>query len=536
MTVASNKIVGDNMDQREKNTLRKLKHKNYEDFLLIIRGIESGVAAGLVCVLFRFLLSKAEEYLYIIIDAVKTSPWRSALWIFALAALGVMVSLVIRRVPDSGSSGIPQVNAEVKGLISQNWWKVIIAKLFGSTVSVFSGLSLGREGPSIQFGAMAAKGAAQITRADKTTQLRMLSAGAGAGMAAAFNAPLAGVMFVMEEIHRTFDKAVLCMAIVAAVVADFISKLFFGQDTVFSYQSETIPLRWYWILILFGILCGLFGAFYNTFMIAWRDMFAKIKKIPQWLKFAFVFAVSGIVGLVLPQVLCGGHSMAQILIGERPATGIILGLFAAKFIFGAFSFCSGAPGGTLYPMCILGAYGGAAFAQAAISACGMDPSLWQDFAVLGMAGLFASIVRAPVTGIILVFEITGNINTLLPLAAVSLISYAVANTLGSTPFYTALLDRISEHGDAEKDAQKGEKVLKTYVIPTGSPAHGKLISELDWGKHCVIVSVERGDTPITPKGGTQLRAGDELVFMISQRRYAETCKKIENAINGKNGE
>lgn len=212
------------------------------------------------------------------------------------------------------------------------------------------------------------------------------------------------------------------------------------------------------------------------------------------------------------------------------------GAFAAKFIFGAFSFCSGAPGGTLYPMCILGTYGGAAFAQAAISACGMDPSLWQDFAVLGMAGLFASIVRAPVTGIILVFEITGNINTLLPLAAVSLISYAVANTLGSTPFYTALLDRISEHGDAEKDAQKGEKVLKTYVIPTGSPAHGKLISELDWGKHCVIVSVERGDTPITPKGGTQLRAGDELVFMISQRRYAETCKKIENAINGKNGE
>lgn len=75
-------------------------------------------------------------------------------------------------------------------------------------------------------------------------------------------------MFVLEEIYRTFDKAVLCMAIVAAVVADFISKIFFGQDTVFNYQSETIPLRWYWLLIIFGVLAGLFGAFYNVFMIA----------------------------------------------------------------------------------------------------------------------------------------------------------------------------------------------------------------------------------------------------------------------------
>lgn len=524
------------MDKKEKSTLRKLKHKNYEGFLLIIRGIETGIAAGLVCVLFRFLLSKAEEYLYLIINAVKGSPLRSAMWICALALLGVIVSLIIKKVPDSGSSGIPQVTAEIRGIISPNWWKVITAKLFGSTISVFSGLSLGREGPSIQFGAMAAKGAAKITRADKTTELRMLSSGAGAGLAAAFNAPLAGVMFVLEEIYKTFDKAVLCMAIVAAVVADFISKLFFGQDTVFSYQSETIPLKWYWLLIIFGILSGLFGAFYNTFMIACRDLFAKIKKIPNWIKFAFVFAVSGIVGLILPQVLCGGHSMAQLLIEERPGILIVLGLFAAKFIFGAFSFCSGAPGGTLYPMCILGAYGGAAFAQAAISLFGMDASLWQDFAVLGMAGLFASIVRAPVTGVILVFEITGNLNTLLPLAAVSLISYAVADALGNTPFYTALVERIAQGDNAKAEGKKSEKVLKTYVIPTGSPADGKTIAQLDWGKHSVIVSVERGETPITPKGDTELKTGDALVFMISQRRFAQTCKKIEDTINGKSDE
>lgn len=153
-----------------------------------------------------------------------------------------------------------------------------------------------------------------------------------------------------------------------------------------------------------------------------------------------------------------------------------------------------------------------------------------------MAGLFASIVRAPVTGIILVFEITGNINTLLPLAVVSLISYAVANSLGSTPFYAALLERIADGENAKAEVKKSEKVLKTYVIPTGSPADGKTIAELDWGKHCVIVSVERGETPITPKGNTKLQTGDALVFMISQRRFAQSCKKIENLINGTQNE
>ena len=518
------------MDKKERSTLRKLRRKNYEGFLLIVRGLEAGVAAGLVCVLFRFLLSKAEEYLYIIIERVKGSSLAAAGWIAALCALGIIVSLIIKRVPDSGSSGIPQVGAEARGLMDADWRRVIPAKLFGSTVSVFSGMSLGREGPSVQFGAMAAKGAARITHADKTTELRMLSSGAGAGLAAAFNAPLAGVMFVLEEIHKTFDKAVLCVAIVACVTADFISKLFFGQDTVFSYQSETIPLRSYWLIILFGVLAGLFGAFYNSFMIFCRDLFQRLGKIPLWVRFAAVFAVSGAVGLLLPQVLCGGHTMSQLLINERPEAGVVLGLFAAKFLFGAFSFCSGAPGGTLYPMCVLGAYGGAAFAQAAIALFGMDDALWQDFAVLGMAALFASIVRAPVTGTILVFEITGNLNTLLPLAAVSVISYAVANALGSTPFYEALEQRLENGAQAKARAKSSEKVLKSYVIPTGSRANGKTIAELDWGKHSVIVSVERGETPITPKGNTSLCCGDTLVFMISQRRFAESCKKIEQQL------
>lgn len=209
-------------------------------------------------------------------------------------------------------------------------------------------------------------------------------------------------------------------------------------------------------------------------------------------------------------------------------------MLIAKFFFGAFSFSSGAPGGTLYPLTVLGTYIGAIYGEAVIRAFNLNEGLWDEFVVLGMAGLFASIVRAPLTGVIVVFEITGNMNSLLPLVAVSLVSYAAANMLGVSPFYTTLLEKITDNKNSNEESTKktGEKILQTYVVPTGSSINGKKISEIDWGKHCLIVSVERNEVPITPKGDTVINEGDELVVLVSQRRFARDRNRLEKIING----
>ena len=170
-------------EKKKINTIRKIEYKNKESFFLIIRGLEVGIVAGLVAVFYRFLLEYAEKYLNIIISTVKDSPSKIALWFIALAALGGFVAMLNKIEPMSSGSGIPQVAGEVKGVLTQNWWRVLLAKIVGGTVCVFSGLSLGREGPSVQLGGMAAKGIARATKADKTTELRMISCGAGAGMA-----------------------------------------------------------------------------------------------------------------------------------------------------------------------------------------------------------------------------------------------------------------------------------------------------------------------------------------------------------------
>ena len=280
-----------------------------------------------------------------------------------------------------------------------------------------------------------------------------------------------------------------------------------------------------------GAVLGVAGVSYNVIMVKAQTLFKKIK-LPTPVKISAAFLISAVIGLYFPQILCGGHSMANLLINERPELKILVLLFVAKFLFGALSFASTAPGGTLYPLCILGAYLGAIFGNIAIETIGIKEALFEEFVIIGMAGLFASIVRAPLTGIILVFELTGNMNSLLPIATVSFISYAVANTIGTAPFYSILFEKAVEKTDTPTlDTGANEKVLQTFSIPIGSPVNDKRIADIDWGKHCIIVSIERNEVPITPKGDTVLKEGDTLVMLISQRRFSQDLKRIEELID-----
>ena len=181
----------------------------------------------------------------------------------------------------------------------------------------------------------------------------------------------------------------------------------------------------------------------------------------------------------------------------------------------------------------MGSYLGAIFGAFSINTLGIGTELYEEFVVIGMAGLFASIVRSPITGIVLVYELTGNMNNILPLATVSLISYAVANLIGVNPFYDLLLDRsISSSRDSHPFERKNEKILKEYVIPVGIPLNQQAIMAVDWGKHCLVVSIEREGVSITPKGDTVLKEGDALVILVSQRRFSRDNARLEQMIRG----
>ena len=256
------------------HTLEKLENNTAKrSIALVIEGALIGVLAGLTAVLYRYCLTYAESGLYAVLNFIRGNAGVTALWFAALILMGCIVAKIVKWEPMAAGSGIPQVSGEVRGYLDQSFWRVVLAKFTGGTLSIFGGLSLGREGPSIQLGAMVAKSYSRLRNYDKTTEIGLLSCGAGAGLAAAFNAPLAGIMFVLEEIHHTFDRTMLVAGLIATVCADFVAKIFFGQSAIFDNGKEYYANRNEDVRII--------AYHYGNLMMRDSCHYCKFKKIPR---------------------------------------------------------------------------------------------------------------------------------------------------------------------------------------------------------------------------------------------------------------
>ncbi|WP_290770804.1 ClC family H(+)/Cl(-) exchange transporter [Anaerofustis sp.] len=482
----------------------------------VIEGLFIGIVSGLVAIVYRFLLLQAEKFLFNGIDLIQGNTIRIILWFVFLILLGIIVGKLVKAEPLISGSGIPQVSGEMKGYLSHNPVRVIVNKILGGTACIIGGLSLGREGPSIQLGAMAGKLLAKVQHKGKTKERTYISCGAGAGLAAAFNAPLAGIMFTLEEIHKNFDGRVIVSVMTAAVTADFLAKSIFGMTTVFNYGNlQTIPLQYFWTLIVMGIFLGFCGVLYNKGMLFAQSIYAKIKGIKPEYKIIIPFVISGILALTYPYVLAGGSVMVDILVKGNFIVSTLIVLLIVKFLFSAVCFGSGAPGGIFFPLLVMGSFCGAIYGSFVIEYLGLTEAFMSKFIILAMAGFFAATVRAPITGIILVSEMTGSLEHMLSISLVSVISYVVAYFCGSEPIYESLLERILDNRKIDRRKPAGETMLITYNVTFESEVDGKKMGEIIWPKNCLVVSIERGNHEFIPRGYNKVKAGDFITVLIS---------------------
>lgn len=406
-------------------------------------GFAVGIFAGGVSVLYRVCLQFASEFLGRVTAFLPGSPWGAALWFLVLAGLAWLTSLLLRRQPLIGGSGIPQLECELKGKLKSSWLSVLLCKFTGGFLCLLGGLSLGREGPSIQLGAMAGKGISRLLRRSGEDERVLLSCGASAGLAAAFHAPAAGVLFCLEEIHHTFTPRLLLPLMTAVLSADLISVQVFGVGPVFHFapQTDFTPVLYLLILPL-GLLLGLLGTFYNAATMAVVRFLQDKSGLPVFVRLLIPFLTAGILALCAPALLGSGNPLVEQAADGDYMLQILLLLLAGKFLFSLLSFGSGAPGGIFFPLLVLGALIGCSYGVCAVHLFHLDPNLIASFLLLGMAGNFAAIVRAPFTGAILLFEMTGSVHTLLPLLAVSLVACATADALRSAPIYDSLAARL----------------------------------------------------------------------------------------------
>ena len=496
--------------------------------LLIGEGLLVGGIGGFVVVLYRMALDVAGDWLDGILAYAGQTPWRMAGWFLVLGALAWLVSRLVSWEPLISGSGIPQLEGEMAGKLEQKWYRVLPAKFLGGFLCLLGGLALGREGPSIQLGAMAGKGISRGLDRGKTEEKFLLTCGAGAGLSAAFHAPLAGVMFSLEEVHKNFSVSALLSVMTASLTADFLATAVLGTDSVFQFTiTRELPVHFYWMVLGLGVVLGVLGAFYNWFTLKVQSLYDRATFLNSTGRILIPFFCAGVLGFTAPELLGSGHDLIEKLTSVDMLLGAAVFLLVGRFLFSAVSFGSGAPGGIFFPLLVLGGYMGGIFAMAGIRLWGLDPVFLNNFVLLAMAGYFAAVVRAPLTGIILIFEMTGTLTQMLSLSVVSIVAYVTATLLGSRPIYESLLDRLLLRRGEKPPKEQGEKMLMHFAVSRGSRIEDLTIGEIRWPENCLLVAVERGSQEIIPRGKTRLLAGDVIVTMTDERDEARIHDEME---------
>ena len=259
--------------------------------LLVFEGLLVGIVSGLVTSLYRYVLDRADDIRNAALGLCSGHPLRMACW------FGILIVL-----------------AELLGYIRPRWWRVILGKIAAGFLCIVGGLSLGREGPSIQLGGMAGKGVSRWLKRFRLEEHFLITCGASAGLSAAFNAPLAGVMFALEEIHKNFSAMVLLSCMAASLIADYISNGIFGMEPVFSFQFiGMIPLHGYAYIVILGVLCGVLGAVHNAGMLGAQTLYKKLGFLPQVCRIAIPFLIAGVLGFVMPELLGGGQDRKSVV-------------------------------------------------------------------------------------------------------------------------------------------------------------------------------------------------------------------------------
>ncbi len=412
--------------------------------LYALEGAVVGLAAGAVSVAYRLALEGADQVLDSLLARAKGQGIALAAWFCALCLLAFAVHCLLAWQPAIGGGGIPRVMGELQGRFDPSWWRVLLAKFAGGTLCALAGLSLGRAGPSAQLGAMAGKGFSRLTGRPRQEERLLLTCGVAAGIAATFNAPLAGLLFAGEVLRLDFRPRLLAPCMAAAVAADLVASGAFGLTPIFRFPvQQLLPLSMGWMWLLLGIFLGLLGAFYNRVVEKAQNGYERIGWRPGRLLLPFLAA--GIAGLWLPSVLGGGTRLMAVLLGPLPGLGCLLGLLLAKMALSVLCFSSGAPGGLFLPVFSMGALCGGIWAVVAVG-LGMPGSWAANCMVLAMAGLFAAVVRAPLTATVLCLEMTGSFGQLLSIAVVCITAWAVTGWLGIQPVYSRLLERLAKPG------------------------------------------------------------------------------------------
>jgi CIC family chloride channel protein len=411
--------------------------------------------AGVAC--FMLLLEQADRLREALV-AFAHAQGPEGLWLLigaCAAAAGIAASLVRRISPQAAGSGIPHVEAVLNEQLPQAQFRVIPVKFVGGALAIGAGLALGREGPSVHMAATLGHLVGKIFRRDWPDCRVLLAAGAGAGLATAFNAPIAGAIFVLEELVRRFELRVAIAALSASASAISVSRAILGDAPDFHLGTLVAPsLAIRPLFFVLGALAGVMAVVFNRALL---QTMATMERLPAEARAALVGAAVGALAWVLPDLVGGGDRITQRTLLGAGTLALLPQVFLIRFVLGSLSYSAGTPGGLFAPLLTLGAQFGLFFGLAcefAFPNLNVQP---EGFAVVGMAALFTGIVRAPLTGIVLATEMTADVTMLLTMLGACAMAMLTATLLKDPPIYDSLRERTVNRERARRGRESASE-------------------------------------------------------------------------------
>ncbi len=430
--------------------IRELVNRDKTPLIILIMATVVGVVTGLLGVAFDRGVDWVQQQRLLALANV--ADYALLVWplAFIMSALLAMMGyfLVSRFAPEAGGSGIPEIEGAMEEMRPVRWWRVIPVKFIGGLGTLGAGMVLGREGPMVQMGGNSGRMIVDIFRL-RSPEARhsLLATGAAAGLSAAFNAPLAGILFVIEEMRSQFRYSLVSIkaVFIGVITSTIVYRYFNGERAIIEVgKLSDAPLNTLWLYLLLGIIFGAVGVIFNALIFRTQDMFVRFHG-GDWRKLVLIGGLlggmCGLLALLHGNAVGGGFALIPIAAAGNFSIGMLLFIFIARVITTLLCFGSGAPGGIFAPMLALGTILGTAFG---LSCAHFFPQYGIEagtFAIAGMGALFAASVRAPLTGIVLVLEMTDNYQLILPMIVTCLGATLIAQFMGGKPLYSAILAR-----------------------------------------------------------------------------------------------
>lgn len=431
----------------------KQNERTFSDAGYLALGLMVGLLAGVAGGYFHRLIDWLAQWPQWLSGQLAGWPLVLAGAIITMLATVLTVWWVRRFAPEASGSGVQEVEGAMEDLRTVHWYRVLPVKFIGGVLSISSGLVLGREGPTIHIGASVAAAVARVCRVVAGDRKGLLAAGAGAGLACAFNAPVAAMLFVTEEMRRQFPfsfrnySAVALACIMATVVAQWVGGS--APDLRILHVAGTVPLASLPAFVGVGVVLGGLGVCLNAMLLRNADFSAYCQRRLPYGYPAVVGLVIGALLMSYPLAVTGGESLVTQFGAMPPGVGMLLVLVLVRFFTTTASYATGVPGGIFAPILALGMCVGLAFGagcQMLLPEGSLDPV---TLGIAAMGGLFAASVHAPTVGIVLIAELTGTYGLLLPLAMTCFVAQATARWLGGRPIYELLLERTLKASSGE---------------------------------------------------------------------------------------